>query len=44
MTPVEVMACGKPVIATDVGGVGEIIDDGENIMPFDFFAICPNFE
>jgi glycosyltransferase involved in cell wall biosynthesis len=29
-TVVEYLACGKPVVCTDVGGVKEIVKDGEN--------------
>jgi len=34
---IESMALGKPVVAFDVGGVGEIIDDGETgvLVPFE---------
>ena len=30
MSRVEAMAAGKPVVSTDVGGVSEIVRDGEN--------------
>lgn len=34
----EALSFGKPVIATDVGGTGEIVNDGENgyILPINF--------
>jgi glycosyltransferase involved in cell wall biosynthesis len=37
LTALESMACGTPVIATDVGGLREIIEDGKN-----GFLIPPN--
>lgn len=36
---VEAMRCGRPVIATRVGGNGEIIDDGQNGFLADFPSI-----
>jgi len=39
---VEAMACGKPVVASQVGGVTEIVDDQSGIMvpPGDARALC----
>jgi glycosyltransferase involved in cell wall biosynthesis len=39
---VEALAVGTPVIATDVGGVGEVVHDGENgivVAPGDPLAL-----
>jgi glycosyltransferase involved in cell wall biosynthesis len=41
-TVVEALAAGTPVIATDVGGVGEVVVDGENgllVAPGDTAAL-----
>ena len=40
---IEAMACGLPVVATDVGGVRELVDDGETgfvVPPLDAGAIA----
>jgi glycosyltransferase involved in cell wall biosynthesis len=42
-TVVEALAVGTPVIATDVGGVGEVVRDGENgllVPPEDVEALA----
>lgn len=43
MSILEAMSCGKPIIASDVGGVPEIIDNGQSAagicVPNEFSAI-----
>lgn len=42
ITVIEAMSCGKPVIASRVGGIPEIIDDGVNgilIEPGDYLSL-----
>lgn len=34
LVPIEAMACGTPVLATGVGGSGEILRDGQNCVLF----------
>jgi len=39
---VEAMACGKPVVASNVGGIGELVDEQSGILvaPGDADALC----
>lgn len=42
ITLIEAMSCGKPVIASNVGGIPEIVDNGHNgilVEPGDYFSL-----
>ena len=44
---VQAMACGKPIVSTDVGGIAEMIDHGENgflVAAGDYVAIVDSIE
>jgi glycosyltransferase involved in cell wall biosynthesis len=44
---IEAMALGKPVVATSVGGIPEIVHDGENgflVEPGDIVALAGKLE